>query len=70
MPNSKKLPGGDGGIRTHVLLSLPIKDYMLRSGFVVPSEIFDSFFFHRYQQLWGVHSKPAEHQTLPPFLLR
>lgn len=44
MPKSKKLPGGDGGIRTHVLLSLPIKDYMLRTKFFTPSELFGFYF--------------------------
>ena len=36
--------GGDGEIRTRVLLILTINDYTFRSRFVIPSEIFGSYF--------------------------
>lgn len=42
--NPKKKISGGGGNRTRVLLSLPIKDYMLRSGFFTPSELFGFYF--------------------------
>ena len=35
----EKIFGGGGGNRTRVLLSLPIKDYMLRTRFFTPSEL-------------------------------
>ena len=39
------IPHGMKGLDwTHVLLSLPIKDYTLRSGFFIPSELSDSYF--------------------------
>ncbi len=36
--------GGDGETRTRVLLTLTINAYTFRSRFVIPSEIFGSYF--------------------------
>ena len=44
---SQRLPffdGGDGEIRTRVLLILTINAYTFRSRFVIPSEIVGSYF--------------------------